>query len=196
MTTYAWRTDRAPEPDKAAQGAPQTGWVHESHPPWRVIVSDDPLMDGFEMPGWVGRVAQYDGAEPTVTVDEWLPENFPSSSRGRQPGSGTAGETQRRPFRHQPPSDARRLSDLELAVRHLRYHQDRIDAVVIDQMHYHDGRTERIDNHLGGIDRRLDGTGRRFGRIDVRLDTISRQLANTENLLRDILNRLPDRPQE
>jgi hypothetical protein len=62
---YAWRTDRPPAPGCAAAGCPQTGWVHESAPPWRVIVSADRANLA---PTASFEVVEYDGDEATVDL--------------------------------------------------------------------------------------------------------------------------------
>jgi hypothetical protein len=66
-TLYAWRTALCPTSERAALGAPSTGWIHEGQPPWRVIVADSP--DGLGQ--IVGcSVVEYTGDEDTVTLDE------------------------------------------------------------------------------------------------------------------------------
>jgi hypothetical protein len=46
---------------------PITGWMHEGHAPYRVIVSRDP----FRLPAF-GERRPYTGDEPTLDVDAWI----------------------------------------------------------------------------------------------------------------------------
>lgn len=75
MVMYAMRGNRGPTPARAAMGCPNTGWVHEAQPPWRVITSTNPdhlpLGHGADPDMWV---AEYTGDEATVDVVDWFPE--------------------------------------------------------------------------------------------------------------------------
>lgn len=76
--SYAWRTTLRPTPERAALGAPCTGWIHEGHPPWRVIVADTPQG--------LGRIhdcviVEYTGDEDTVTLDELRAERRVTARR-------------------------------------------------------------------------------------------------------------------
>ena len=66
---FAWRTELRPTPERAAQGAPFTGWVHEGHPPWRVIVFESEEEATVHVPTGC-EAAPYDGTEATVTWQE------------------------------------------------------------------------------------------------------------------------------
>lgn len=64
---YAWATVLHPTPERAALGAPDTGWIHEGQPPWRVVVADEPSKLG-KISGCA--VVRYTGDEDTVTLEE------------------------------------------------------------------------------------------------------------------------------
>jgi hypothetical protein len=65
-TWALWHT--APLPPHTPPGCPRTGWIHEGHPPYRVIAAADPFT--------LGRISgceavPYTGTEPTIDVHEW-----------------------------------------------------------------------------------------------------------------------------
>lgn len=65
MTLYAWKTTLKPIPARAAAGCPYTGWIHEGHPPWRVIVFPD-MESALKRSGAERIAAEYAGGEDTV----------------------------------------------------------------------------------------------------------------------------------
>lgn len=93
---YAMRTTHAPTLERAANGCPATGWCHEAHPPWRVIVADTPheIAEAFGQrpqawyldshPDWQPDPAmwpeEYTGDEDPLTVAEWLDQANPNRS--------------------------------------------------------------------------------------------------------------------
>jgi hypothetical protein len=77
MIVYALKTTLRPTPERAALGAPCTGWVHESQPPWRVIVWES--EDDAPHPPQC-EVAIYTGTEATVRWNELTPKE-PASMR-------------------------------------------------------------------------------------------------------------------
>ena len=78
---YGVRTENQPK----SAGCPASGWIHEPHPPWRVIVSADPgrlpLTNG---------VTPYDGNEATVDVEVWRTESIESAERTREMHENTS----------------------------------------------------------------------------------------------------------
>lgn len=65
---YAVRTVRKPTPERARQGCPATGWIHEAARPWRVIAS--PIAAALTV--LPGEVDVFPGGEDTVDFDEWV----------------------------------------------------------------------------------------------------------------------------
>jgi hypothetical protein len=59
----------------------------------------------------------------------------------------------------------------------------------------HDRRFDQVDARLDGIDGRLDGIDGRLGGIDGRLDSHDRRFDHVDELLAQILSRLPQRPE-
>src|SRR5215207_3304271 len=76
---YSIRTEGQPKPKSLAAGCPATGWLHEPHPPWRVIASANP----GPLPLTMG-ITPYDGDEATVDVEVWRTESIEKADRARE----------------------------------------------------------------------------------------------------------------
>jgi len=86
----------------------------------------------------------------------------------------------------------KRLASLKDQIEHrfgrIDTHLDGMD-VHLESM---DGRFERVDTRLDGIDANLKSIDGRFERVDTRLDGMDGRLSRLENLLMQVLARLPE----
>ena len=86
----------------------------------------------------------------------------------------------------------KRLASLKDQIEHrfgrIDTRLDGMDAHLVSM----DGRFERVDTRLDGIDAHLRSIDGRFERVDTRLDGMDGRLSRLENLLMQVLARLPE----